>query len=339
MAKKQSKRKSIPRKKPQEKKSELNNPHDALFKYSFGIKSVIIGYMTEVFPKEYGEKLDLDTLERDNNTYISGNLKETMSDVVWRCRLKTGRMVMLSFLFEHKSYKPKRPHLQLGAYQFSAYLSQELANPDIPLVQVIPIMVFHGLETWEFVEPFETYFDEIDPEFMRFMPSFDFILDNIQNYSDEVIQAFNVRFLEKTFLSFKHFRDKDFLKRHFVELLYSGYSDEENDIILGFIKALDIYLSTQTGGGIPKAEYDRQYYFLKSLNPEKMSTTEWFFEKYKKEGRQEGRQEEREHTILNFYRIKGWSVEQIADAMLLSNEYVQSVIDKFEKNGTQKSQN
>lgn len=314
------------------------------------MRPVIVGYLTEVFPKRYGEKLDLTTLELDNNSYMSKDMEETTSDLVWRCRLKTGRMVMLSFLFEHKSYKPKRPHLQMGAYQFSAYLKQDHVNPNIPLVQVVPIMVYHGLDGWAFVEPFETYFDEIDPDFMRFLPCFDFILDNIQTYSDETIRAFNVRFLEKIFLGFKYARDKEFLISHFVELLFGGYLGEENDDISWFINAFDLYLSTQTDGGITHTEYEEQRSKLKLLNPKAMVATESFLQRFKKElrrealqegrqeGRQEARQEERERIVLNIFRKKGWSAIEIADFLEdYSIEFVQSVIDKFEKNGGQEN--
>ncbi len=109
---------------------ELNNPHDKWFKVSFGMRTVVHGYLTDVFPSKYRDKLNLETLERDSTSYITKNLKETTSDLVWRCRLKTGRMILISFLFEHKSYKPKRPHLQLGEYQFGAYRLQDQANPN-----------------------------------------------------------------------------------------------------------------------------------------------------------------------------------------------------------------
>ena len=53
------------RKKTKEKTKpqELNNPHDKLFKATFSMKSVILGYMMDVFSSKYGEKLDLETIE------------------------------------------------------------------------------------------------------------------------------------------------------------------------------------------------------------------------------------------------------------------------------------
>lgn len=305
---------------------ELNHPHDKWFKASFGMITVIRGYLTDVFPKKYGEKLDLDSLERVTDSYISKELEETYSDLVWRCWLKTGRTIMISFLFEHKSYKPKRPHLQLGQYQFGAYHIQDQTNPNAPLIQVIPILVYHGQENWAFVEPFEMYFGEIDPDFMCFMPSFDFILTDIQSYPDDVIKAFEVRFLEKIFLGFKYYRDKDFLKNHFAELWLLHYNSYETDETTFFIHAFGVYLSA-IAGKMPIDEVHKQL----NKNPEDMVLTERFLAQYKNKGLKEGRQEERETLILNIYQKKGWSASQIADITDFDTAYIQSVIDKFEK--------
>ena len=323
------------------KPQELNNPHDKLFKATFSMKSVILGYMIDVFPSKYGEKLDFETLERDQTSYISKDLAETYSDLVWRCRLKTGREVMISLLFEHKSYKPKRPHLQMGEYQFGAYRIQDQANPDVPLIQVIPIMVYHGQEGWAFIEPFDSYFGEIDDDFMPFLPSFDFVLTNIQSYSDNVIQAFRVRFLEKIFLAYKHFLDKAYLRQHFAEIWLLNYPSTENDETATFIHSFGVYLSAITGG-ITDEEIRRQLDEIesKSLNPEEiMVATERFLDNLKKEASKVARQQGLEQgleqgqitLILDIYQKTGWSAAQIADITSFTAAYIQSVIDKHEK--------
>ncbi len=69
-----------------------------------------------------------------------------------------------------------------------------------------------------------------------------------------------------------------------------------------------------------------------------MVATERFLAKLKNEGRQEALQEERERTVLSIYRKKGWSAIEIADFLEdYSIEFVQSIIDKFEKDGGQEN--
>jgi predicted transposase YdaD len=51
----------------------------------------------------------------------------------------------------------------------------------------------------------------------------------------------------------------------------------------------------------------------------------------REEGREEGREEERESTIMQLRQKMGLSAEQIATIKDFTVQYVQSVIDKFEK--------
>lgn len=324
--------------KPNKKKNSkaVNNPHDKLFKATFGMKSVVKGYFLDVFPKQFSEKLDLETLERESTSYITKDLEETYSDLVWRCQLKSGLPILLSFLFEHKSYKPKRPHLQIGEYQFSAYRIQDQTNPNEPLIQVIPIIVYHGQENWELKEPFESYFGRVEKDFENFLPRFDFILTNIKSYSDEAIRSFNERFLEKIFLAFKHYLDENYIKSHYAELAILRYNDYENEETTFFIHAFDIYLSNIVD--ISFAEIEKQieeYKYNNLLNSGEMVAKESFLQKFEKkihqEGRQEGRQEGQEKMIMDIYQKTGWSAKQISGITSFTEGYIQSVIDKFEK--------
>jgi hypothetical protein len=49
------------------------------------------------------------------------------------------------------------------------------------------------------------------------------------------------------------------------------------------------------------------------------------------QGFEQGRVQEREHLIIHFWQSSGFSVEKIADILGFHEQYVQSVIDKFEK--------
>ena len=60
-------------------------------------------------------------------------------------------------------------------------------------------------------------------KFLRFLPCFDYILVNLQKYSDETIRAFKSIFLQKALIALKHHLDKEYLRLHIVELLVDGY--------------------------------------------------------------------------------------------------------------------
>ena len=100
----------------------LNNPNDKFFKFVFSMLVVVRGFFEHLLPKEMGGKLNLDTLELDSTTYITPELGEFYSDIVWQCQLlKSKIIVQICFIFEHKSYVPKYPHIQIGDYKQGAY--------------------------------------------------------------------------------------------------------------------------------------------------------------------------------------------------------------------------
>ena len=175
---------------------ELNNANDKAFKALMGLKPVVRAYVEQFVPKEKLDKLDLDTLELDNTTYITDELSEAFADSVWKCRFKKGvGQAKIAFLQEHKSYKPNYPHLQVLDYIRGAWRTQ-IAETKQPVL-MIPIILYHGQEKWE-LESFESYFGDIDPEFLCYLPAFSIIFVNMQKYSDKVIRSFDSIFLQKT---------------------------------------------------------------------------------------------------------------------------------------------
>ena len=109
--------------------NDLNNPHDKFFKGAFSMLDVTYPLLVEFLPKDLLDKLDLNTLEIDPNSYINDELKETFSDLVWSCQLKNNQQQRkIAFLFEHKSYKPVYPHFQINDYQRNAWKTQIAAN-------------------------------------------------------------------------------------------------------------------------------------------------------------------------------------------------------------------
>ena len=161
--------------------NELNNPHDKFFKGAMGMISIARPMLVKYLPKDLLDKLDLDTLEIDPNSYINDELKETFSDIVWSCRIKNShKQRKIAFLFEHKSYKPDYPHFQLIDYQRNSWKMQ-IAAKQKP-VPILPIIFYHGLEKWV-VEPFDSYFGEVEAEMLQFLPCFNYILINLQDYN------------------------------------------------------------------------------------------------------------------------------------------------------------
>ncbi len=319
---------------------DLNNPHDKFFKGAFSMLDVTYPLLVEFLPKDLLDKLDLNTLEIDPNSYIDDELKETFSDLVWSCRLKNNQQQRkIAFLFEHKSYKPAYPHFQINDYQRNAWKAQIAANQQP--VPILPIIFYHGKEKWV-VESFDSYFGEVEAEMLRFLPCFDYILINLQDYSDGYIKNLQSIFLQKTFLAFKHYLDKQYLEIHIVELLFHNFSNAKNELTRSFISIISVYLRAISG--ITREQLiEKVKQSDNILKPEAMSYVEEFIEEGKLIGEEIGLEigkeigkeigifEEKKRTALFFYQKK-MTLQTIAEYVDLPLEQVKTIVEEHVQN-------
>jgi predicted transposase/invertase (TIGR01784 family) len=119
------------------------NPHDVFFKEVFSDKDNAVDFIKGVFPEELKEKLDLSTLALDNNSYVDEELKETFSDIVYNCLYQGQKYIKITLLFEHKSYVPDYPHLQLLKYMLNIWMTQEKQKEE--LTHIVPVILGSAL--------------------------------------------------------------------------------------------------------------------------------------------------------------------------------------------------
>ena len=302
--------------------NDLNNPHDKFFKSAFSLFEIVNPLLVEFLPKTLLDKLDLESLELDPNSYITDELKESFSDLVWSCQFKNSHQKKkIAFLFEHKSYKPAFPHFQIMDYQSNAWKTQ-IAAKQTP-VPILPIVFFHGQEKWIY-EPFESYFGGIEPEFLQFVPSFNYLLINLNDYSEKRIRSIESVFLQKTLLAFKHYWDKHYFKVHVVELLFDGYNQTKNERIRLFIRILAVYLTAVSG--ISRQEVIEQAKQSgNNLNSKSMSIIEEFIE----EGIEKGIEKGKKLNIFDAYK-RGINLELIADVFGTTVQNIKEVIAELE---------
>jgi predicted transposase/invertase (TIGR01784 family) len=302
--------------------NKINNENDKFFKGMMSLQIVVRAYAEQFLPKDRLDKLDLDTLELDTTSYITDELSEYFSDMVWTCRFKnSNRKAKIAFLHEHKSYKPNYPHFQLLDYIRGSWKAQ-LAQNKTPILMV-PIILYHGTATWE-LESFESYFGEVEPEFLCHLPCFDIIFVNLQKYSDGTIRTFESIFLQKSLIAFKHHLDKAYLRIHIVELLLVGYGDKKNDQTRRFIRMFGVYLTSVSGMSSREIRHEINNEINKSDNNLKSEAMS-IFEELIEEGIEKG-------ILVIKHWQKGMEPYMIANLTGFSIEQVKEIITKFESN-------
>jgi len=125
-------------------------------------------------PEHVIQLLDLATLARVPDSYVSGELEKTMSDVVYTCRRVDGKgSVAVSLLLEHKSSPDKYTPVQVGSYLFSGY-QQQIKQGQKQLTPIVPVLFYYGRQKWEY-RTLDKLFDELGEELLGFIPKFDYV--------------------------------------------------------------------------------------------------------------------------------------------------------------------
>ena len=100
----------------QENNIEVINPHDKLFRKTYGDKENARSFLTNYLPGQVLKLVDLSTLEISKDSFIEKDLADYYSDMLYQVMLKDGSAGFIYLLFEHKSYYDKYVHLQLLEY-------------------------------------------------------------------------------------------------------------------------------------------------------------------------------------------------------------------------------
>ncbi len=230
--------------------ADIQNVHDKFFKSLIADKGIAVDWLNTFLPAEAREKLDLSTLEGSNETFVGPELKEYLSDVVFRCKLKDQeKQAWVSILLEHKSYKDDYAAVQILTYLANGYLDQWRKQKK--LEPIIPVLFYHGSETWEYRD-ISNLLKDHPTELLNFVPEFEIVFIDLFSKSDaELLNVGNV-----------------FLRAALLLQKYSRHSDEILDKIQHIFSAVD-------PGGNRNLWPDLVVYFLKIVD----KSSDKFFDK------------------------------------------------------------
>jgi predicted transposase/invertase (TIGR01784 family) len=260
--------------------------HDEFFKSAFSRLKIARAYLEEMLPEAVTTSLDLNSLERENGSYVDQDLQEHITDMVYQCKLKLGQTLLwITFIFEHKSSPERYPHLQLLRYILGAWEQQR--KQKLPISPIIPIIVYHGKKKWK-KRDLKDYFGVDLPEnLLPYLPRFEYFLTSVQDLSDGQIIALKAGLLINTLLMLKHIWETDFILEH-PQLMFAHLKQETYDG--DFITSIVAYIFKNTE--ISKEKVKKFFAELpQTLNEEFMSTYGMIKEEGVIEGLEEGRKE------------------------------------------------
>lgn len=193
----------------------MNNPHDKLFKETMIRRENAVSYFRNYLPKHITSQVDWRTLKIVKETFITPELKERFSDIIYEIRVK-GIMIFIYFLFEHQSrpdnLMPLRFHHYMGEL-WELYLKQNPGKFKLPII--IPILFYHGEEKWNISIQFQDMI--INPGMAQeYVPRFKYIIKDLSKFKDSEIRGnVNIR-LYFTVKKYIHLPD---FKKNFVKMI------------------------------------------------------------------------------------------------------------------------
>ena len=212
--------------------------HDAFFKAVGSIIEVAREFIRCGLSEEALQNLDLDTLELSSTSFISDQLRESLSDLVYVCQSKTGFPTRICLLFEHKSSRPGRSLiLQLLRYEVEI-LEEDMRQGRDDFSLSIPIVFYHGKEPWK-KQTLMDAFGPIPDFYRQFVPDFQFFAINLQAMSDSEIRAMDDAYIVRNlFLVMKHAWEDEFYLQNLPKLILfrnEGLRPEALEMLLQLI--------------------------------------------------------------------------------------------------------
>lgn len=293
-------------------KTTIHQPHDKYFKRNLKDKRVAIDFLKSYVTPQLYKKIDINSLQLTEKSFIVPHLREIHSDVIYKCLINEVPGYLF-FLLEHQSTDdPLMAFRFLHAIVSLSYEHLKQGYKKLPII--LPFCIYHGEKSpYPYSTSLYDCFD--DSEFAKEFAFRPFKLIDLTVLSDDEIKTHGLVGLME--MLFKHQRDKNFLTI-MRKLL-------ESQFVQNIIKQLNIsYLTdmlnyivnTSQDDSEPKAAQHLIEELIKAFPEEPARKTIMTFaqqlkEEYKQEfmgtfaqqlkqqGRQEGRQEERYEMAKN----------------------------------------
>lgn len=151
------------------------NGHDQGYKRLFSHPQTVAELMRGFLPPAWVERLDFSTLERVGNGFISDDLRERQSDVIWRLRWKGegGDWFYLYLLLEFQS--TSYPFMAARMLTYVSLLIEEIIRkeklkPGARIPVVLPVVLYNGKRPWRAPLDLASLFVEVPESLRRHLP-------------------------------------------------------------------------------------------------------------------------------------------------------------------------
>ena len=219
--------------------TEITQPHDHFFRRTFSDPDIVEDILFNNLP-QIATHLVPGSLGNTGESFVTPELREYVSDMLYRAQLKRGTGAYLYLLFEHKSHPEPRVAFDLLRYMVRIWerIRDQGASERLP--HVIPIVFYHGKERWNGDTNFAGLFEQIE-ELREYVPTFEYCLYDLSRYSENEIRG---QMISRVALLSMKYIYKDDLGKEFVRICESLCGVQANQRFLDFLWSLLEYMGT-----------------------------------------------------------------------------------------------
>ena len=292
-------------------------PHDAVFKQFLSDKETARDFLQIHLPPSLLKRCDLDTLQLTSGSFIEDDLRAFHSDVLYSLQTDSGEGYIYC-LIEHQSTEDELMAFRLMRYAIAA-MQQHLKAGYKQLPLVIPIHFYHGQKS-PYPHSMNWLNGFCDPALARQIYGSDFPLVDVTVIPDHEIMAH--RRMAALELLQKHIRLRDMsdLLEHLVTLLSSGYTTNDQLVVL-------MNYIVQAGETADPESFIRE---LAVRSPQQKEILMTIAEKFEQKGVEKGLKEGRKEGIQEVARnmlAKGLDIKEVQELTGLDEDEVKNLTD------------
>jgi len=214
----------------------INNPHDKFVKEMLADREMAVAFLDAYLPENLRIVLKLESLTYANTHFITPELSESFSDIVFRIPMNDTEQkdVYVSLLLENKSTPEKYAAFQLLGYIANGYLTQ-LKNKDV-IHPIIPVIYYQGKAKWK-LKRLRDFFAAFPEEIQNSIPTFESIFISLMSMSDASLLALRNGMLYSAITLQKHRFNPELLEAH-IERIFTSINPY---LSRNFIRTMIVY--------------------------------------------------------------------------------------------------
>ncbi len=299
------------------------NIHDKFFKSTFSNVDVAKGFIYEFINEEISSIIDPDSFQLKSTSYINKKLEETFSDIVYQVNTINDTNLLVSFLFEHKSYPDQHLILQLLQYILNAW--EQMYKSKQKLHLILPVVIYHGKEKWEY----KTLDDIVEipgHSFRQYLPDFEYHFTNINKFSEErILKIAQFMKLRNTLLTLKYGRDESYVTQNMGKIFINAEKFVGDPLGTNFLETIFVYLLN-----VHQFDDEKLNQLIEIFeNPVKkvmMST----YDRLVNKGIVQGELITQRKTVINML-LKGFEIDVISEVVGVKLDFIQKIKNEIQE--------